>query len=85
MGNNNKLGQEPAFPLHEELMGNFGSYRQSTYGISKRLYIACIALQGILANENGFITTSGKTSENVKNKVEFAFICADEVLKQKNI
>ena len=76
---NNKLGQEPAFPV------DLGDVPPHFNGISKRLYIACIALQGILANENGFLTTSGRTSDSIQNKVEFAFICADEVLRQENI
>jgi hypothetical protein len=43
-----KLGQEPAFPTIEQ-SGN-PEYWNTYAGISKRLYIATIAIQGILAS-----------------------------------
>jgi len=73
-----KLGQEPAFPV----LRNVGAYHQ---GMNKRFYAACAAMQGILSNESGFTLDGIETTRtNLTNKVKFAFMCADELLKQEN-
>jgi hypothetical protein len=75
-----KLGQAPAFPTDINPIKG-----AAYYGMSKRFYAACAAMQGILANGNGFYLNEGaKTSDNLKNKIIFAFAVADELLKQEN-
>ena len=65
-----KLGQDPAFPkqgVHSDI-----------YGMSKRFYAACIAMQGILANSH--ITTGLGYKEGI---AESAFKMADALLKKE--
>lgn len=78
MENENKLGQEPAFPYVDEnaIIGNTPSGQQ---GINKRFYAACAAMQGLLAKYN------------LNNPSDQGIICqlsyelADELLKQENL
>lgn len=81
-----KLGQEPAFPYVEELIGSYGTkYDQVTHGMSKRFYAACCAMQGILANVNwdrALSESSVKGGVEITAKAAYAF--ADELLKQEN-
>ena len=55
---NQKLGQEPAFPIEENYMGNYGPSTNTYFGISKRFYAACAAMQGILSNSSMMISFS---------------------------
>ncbi len=80
---NKKLGQEAAFPFVES------GYEESVeFGMSKRFYAACAAMQGLLANPN-----IKRPSNNVKeqldvehvNLTEICFRYADELLKGENI
>ena len=66
---NNKLGQEPAFPSGDP--ENL-SWRP---GMSKRFFAACMALQGML---------SGNLRLNYDVLIKKAYFCADELLKQEN-
>ena len=62
--NNEKLGQEPAFPL------GAGGYIPE-FGMSKRFYAASMALQGLLSNPN----TVGQIKEEagpVSAKITYA-------------
>lgn len=65
-----KLGEEPAFP-----------YPQcGCFGISKRYYTACIAMQGILASYAGMsVATFPKEWIAIES-----FKMADELLKQED-
>ena len=63
-----KLGQEPAFP--------FEANRNN--GMSKRLYLAGLAMQGLLASPS-FTNPRMKPSDVSK----MAFGMADELLKQE--
>lgn len=80
-----KLGQEPAFPIKET------KYTESIeLGISKRLYIATMAMQGILAgihtsedayNSYGFTARDKKNSIGELIAIQ-SFLYANELLKQ---
>ena len=88
-----KLGQEPIFPtsvnnhyVGEGVEGNPVYYKPlGDTGMNKRFYAACAAMQGILASSKGFMYKSGNTSYSLFNKVEFAYECADELLRQENL
>jgi hypothetical protein len=73
-----KLGTESAFPTSSEEMYD----RQEKYpdmkmnGISKRFYVACAAMQGILSNQSvNYISKSDLMAE--------CYAYADEFLKQE--
>lgn len=72
----NKLGQEPAFPNESN------AYMQmpDCFGMSKRFYAACYAMQGVLA-------TTSNSNEWIKPGVlaKRAYEYADELLKQENL
>ena len=85
----NKLGQEPAFP-NENTMDCQPPY---CYGMSKRFYAACAAMQGILAGDSNTLTCTTKDDVLSAHKtysydhskiVKNAFKLADELLKQEN-
>lgn len=69
-----KLGQEPAFPTPSKDM--FDRFYQEK-GISKRLYLAGILMQGILSSGRPF------QMNELKLEVEKAYKVADELLKQE--
>ena len=96
---NQKLGQEPAFPAEMEyettFTGEFSNKEipttafKSMPGMSKRFYAACAAMQGMLANpETGQQISSqfGKLTAERANRVLCitAYAIADEILKQEN-
>lgn len=75
-----KLGQEPAFPLPSGVEVNYnenGVIVDTANGMSKRFYAACAAMQGLLANTNIAVTYEPEWT------IEFAYACADELLKQE--
>ena len=72
--NNEKLGQEPAFPCEHFPQDS------TVEGMSKRFYAACAAMQGMLANPNENLV---HTVDN--DIVRVAYRMADELLKQENI
>lgn len=76
-----KLGQEPAF---SHACANEQSH-SIEYGMSKRFYAACAAMQGILASPKVFYLSSDVTTEaNLTNKVKLSYMMADELLKQES-
>jgi hypothetical protein len=75
----NKLGQDPAFPMSAELLDRHAVVNFNPEGMSKRFYAACAAMQGLLAGD--FVYTNG-VDANWTAKT--AFNCADELLKQEN-
>jgi hypothetical protein len=85
----NKLGMEPMFPL-EELQRNINDtgVSQMVYhkGMSKRIYIACAAMQGILSSQiimEAAIRVGEKTNTGTDYAVcKMAYEFADELLKQ---
>ena len=78
-----KLGQEPAFPVESLDFGINGVIAVEKNGMSKRFYAACAAMQGLLSNPN--IKRPDHRDEN--GHIEFANVCfqyAYELLKQEN-
>lgn len=73
--NTTKLGNEPAFATSALLSGSEDIYQA---GISKRFYAACFAMQGILASPNADVQLLYDNQ-----KAEYAFVMADELLKQE--
>lgn len=80
MGKTKKLGKEPAFPsievMLDEVDGTTKDYTEHR-GISKRLYIATMAMQGILS------AMASRPNMSIEEDVKLAFVYADEVLKQE--
>jgi len=78
-----KLGQEPAFPISAEKY-------EPNFGVSKRFYAACFAMQGIISNPNTAyqllqrLGADGDKKEADKLVIEQSYILADELLKQEN-
>ena len=85
-----KLGQEPAFATSALLSGNESVYQS---GMSTRLYLAGMAMQGILAGDSTALTC---TTENdvIEAHKSYKYDCtkvaknalrfADELLKQES-
>lgn len=72
---NEKLGQQPAFATSAFGDGE-GVYDP---GMSTRLYIATMAMQGMLSNPNRELRY-----DNVENFIKNCYEYADELLKQEN-
>jgi len=84
---NEKLGQEPAFPPSRETQELAPSCEGYHVGMSKRFYAACAAMQGILTNQNlSQNLTKGITNNKDANAaiINHAYAVADELLKQEN-
>ena len=78
-----KLGQEPAFP--EPFLNDPSFSLSCDKGMSKRFYAACTAIQGLLASPKVFyLSETESTQYDLERKVRFAYMCADELLKQEN-
>lgn len=85
----NKLGQEPAFP-NDNTMDCQPPY---CYGMSKRFYAACSAMQGIISNRELQIAIYSDASNVDINPLRLfgtellihrSYEYADELLKQEN-
>ena len=72
--NDKKLGQESAFPVWTDDMPVEG-----TPGISKRFYAACAAMQGQIAKQGLSFELN-----QLRRDIEYAYLYADELLKQEN-
>ena len=70
-----KLGEEPAFPINDDAI--------LYHGVSKRFYAACSAMQGILSmvTMNG---VGGFKAPNYEAVIRESYKAADELLKQEN-
>jgi hypothetical protein len=79
-----KLGQQSAFPMpaYSDPLAGTGQNNThcQTYGISKRFYAACAAMQGILSSS----LANPSQPVHFINIVEDAYKFADELLKQEN-
>lgn len=78
---NNKLGQEPAFPIVQQKYDSISSnfiMGVSDIGISKRFYAACAAMQGLLVNNDN-------TDYTWKMICEMSYELSDELLRQENL
>jgi len=69
-----KLGQQPAFPTNQSF-----DFQTDFNGVSKRLYIATMAMQGLI---NGCVVNNG--NYDAKWTAKAAFNMADELLRQEN-
>lgn len=83
---NQKLGDEPAFPTDYGFQENIGTVPHT--GMSKRFYAACAAMNGILANPNTASQIAqqfGSISAEDANELvcKTAYKLADELLKQE--
>ena len=67
-----KLGRGPAFPANDDYYGNTGIHE---IGMSKRFYAACMAMQGLMTNND---------DPAYKYIAKASFKMADELLKQEN-
>lgn len=79
-----KLGQEPAFPLPADVGVNYYFNKvipDPANGMSKRFYAACAVMQGILANSQ-FITDCGGSPKVI---IEYSYELADELLRQEGL
>jgi hypothetical protein len=73
MSNKKKLGQEPAMPYNYHHIKNGEDIVQVHPGMSKRLFIATMAMQGLIA--------VGYTGES--SIAQQAFLQADKLLEQE--
>lgn len=85
-----KLGSEPAFPALEHNESGYGDqitlyfegqrqFIPFTKGMSKRFYVACAAMQGLLANPNRELRY-----DRIEEFIKDCYDHADELLKQEN-
>ena len=83
---NDKLGQEPSFPIDENYMGNYGPSTNTYFGVSKRFYAACAAMQGFLSGFSEELKVNGGyvARTDFKDIAEWSYQMADELLKQEN-
>ena len=80
MDKSKKLGQEPAFPFTEEVIGdNSIRYTIVSPGINKRFYTACAVIQGMMS--------SGKIPilSDISGIVSYSYYIADELIRQENL
>ena len=75
---------KPINPIvQEENIGQGGKILMCTeYGLTKREYFAGLAMQGLLANCNGGMTSGGNLVFSPNGISELAVLHADELLKQ---
>ena len=78
---NQKLGQEPAFP-NENTEFCQDPY---CYGMSKRFYAACAAMQGLLSNPSIGRPQSFADVDGYEEFIKVCYSYADELLKQENL
>lgn len=76
-----KKGQESAFPLDADIISMCGE-KPNPFGISKRFYAACVAMQGLLANS--YWAQTNANGINPKGLVKNSYEIADELLSQED-
>ena len=79
-----KNGDKPINPIvQEENIGQGGKILMCTeYGLTKREHYAGLAMQGLLANCNGGMTSGGSRTFSPNEISKLAVLHADELLKQ---
>ena len=79
-----KNADKPINPIvQEENIGQGGKILMCTeYGLTKREHYAGLAMQGLLANCNGGMTSGGSRTFSPNEISKLAVIHADELLKQ---
>lgn len=90
---NKKLGQEPAFASQSQSTNGNNINTRIQTGMSKRLYIATKAMQGILSNSelrHDILMDSKQSGTNPKKLTSDEYLAktayefADAILKQEN-
>lgn len=87
---NEKLGQEPAFPLPSGVEVNYnenGVIVDTANGMTKRFYAACMAMQGLCSSSQirpGTFDFEARGKETIRHLTKIAYNIADELLKQEN-
>lgn len=61
-----------------------GSVYEQHIGLTKREYFAAMAMQEMLANDNGFTTDTGFTSTGIDQKARFCTLMADALIEALN-
>ena len=79
-----KNGDKPINPIvQEENIGQGGKILMCTeYGLTKREHYAGLAMQGLLANSYGGMTSGGSRTFSPNEISKLAVLHADELLKQ---
>lgn len=86
---NQKLGQEPAFPIEVRYEDGrciplqTGSDLSKEIGISKRLYLAGMAMQGLLSS--GKCPIGNLDDFDIRKTVKSAYRFSDELLRQEDL
>ena len=76
-----KLGQEPAFPVESKEYGNVGI---NEIGMSKRFYAACAAMQGMLSHSTRYHCRTQDSHLTWKQgMIKESYELADELLRQE--
>jgi len=75
--------QDSAFPMafKESFEAQLNS-KQNPWGMSKRFYAACAAMQGMLANSN---YKDSDFNNNKESMISLCYVAADELLEQENL
>ena len=76
-----KNADKPTYPLEFKKEGSYNTEGWSN-GLTKREYFAGLAMQGLLANCNGGMTSGGSYTFSPNGISELAILHADELLKQ---
>jgi len=71
-----KKGTETAFPLMTE--------KEYSFGMSKRFYAACAAMQGLISNDSIKLSLGPDNPNDNSKVISIAYLLADELLKQEN-
>ena len=77
-----KNADKPINPIPEDIRDYSGNFDNRFSGLSKREYFAGLAMQGLLANCNGGMTSGGNHVFSPNGISELAVLHADELLKQ---
>lgn len=84
-----KLGQEPAFPLPADVGVNYYFNKvipDPANGMSKRFYAACAAMQGMLAHSTRYHCRPEDSHLTWKQgMIKEAYELADELLRQEEL
>ena len=73
----NPIFTDSGYPVSEDRI-----YKSIITGLTKREYFAGLAMQGLLANCNGGMTSGGSRTFSPNGISELAILHADELLKQ---
>ena len=72
-----KNADKPINPIPE----HFDKYQNENIGLTKREYFAGLAMQGMLANQNGVMNQNGHCMRSPEQFAEMSILCADKLLE----